>query len=110
MSAVLLALVRLYRRGVSPFLGPRCRFYPTCSSYAETAVQEFGALRGSWLAVRRVSRCHPFHPGGYDPVPPKLVPPKSEALSSTVHHEASPDIDSPRAAGTVTRAPRPAAG
>lgn len=63
--------VRLYRMVLSPLLGPRCRFYPTCSTYAVQALAEHGAGRGVWLAARRVIRCHPFHPGGYDPVPPR---------------------------------------
>ena len=58
-----------YRRFVSPLLGPRCRFAPSCSEYALTALAEHGAARGLWLAVARIARCHPFHPGGYDPVP-----------------------------------------
>jgi putative membrane protein insertion efficiency factor len=58
-----------YRRFVSPLLGPRCRFAPSCSEYALTALSEQGAARGLWLAVARIARCHPFHPGGYDPVP-----------------------------------------
>jgi hypothetical protein len=58
-----------YRMFISPLLGPRCRFYPSCSAYALEAVQVHGALRGSWLAARRLSRCHPFHAGGLDPVP-----------------------------------------
>ena len=70
VARVLLALVGLYRRGISPLLGPRCRFSPTCSAYAAGALTAHGALRGSWLAVRRVARCHPFSPGGLDPVPP----------------------------------------
>jgi uncharacterized protein len=66
---LLVQLLRGYQRFVSPLLGPRCRFYPSCSAYALEAVRLHGALRGSWLAVRRLSRCHPFHPGGLDPVP-----------------------------------------
>ncbi|MFD1325517.1 membrane protein insertion efficiency factor YidD [Micromonospora sonneratiae] len=58
-----------YRRWISPALPARCRFYPSCSAYALTAIAQHGALRGAVLAVRRLLRCHPFHPGGYDPVP-----------------------------------------
>jgi uncharacterized protein len=68
-ARVLMVLLVGYRRFISPLLGPRCRFYPSCSAYALEAVQVHGALRGSWLAVRRLSRCHPFHRGGLDPVP-----------------------------------------
>ena len=66
---VLLLLVRIYRRLVSPMLPPACRFYPSCSAYAETALVRHGAARGTWLTARRLVRCHPFHPGGIDPVP-----------------------------------------
>jgi uncharacterized protein len=69
-ARILLVLLAGYRRFVSPLLGPHCRFYPSCSAYAVEAVRGHGALRGSWLTVRRLSRCHPFHPGGLDPVPP----------------------------------------
>ena len=62
--------VKAYRIVVSPLLGPTCRFSPSCSTYALEALRVHGALRGSWLTVRRIGRCHPFHPGGYDPVPP----------------------------------------
>jgi putative membrane protein insertion efficiency factor len=71
-ARVLMALITGYRRFISPLLGPRCRFAPSCSAYALEAVREHGALRGTWLAVRRIGRCHPFNPGGFDPVPPAL--------------------------------------
>ena len=69
-ARVLTIFITGYRRFVSPLLGPHCRFAPSCSAYALEAVREHGALRGSWLAVRRLARCHPFNPGGFDPVPP----------------------------------------
>jgi uncharacterized protein len=69
MAGVLRGTVRAYRWFVSPLLGPACRFHPSCSEYAEQALTRHGALRGSWLAARRVCRCGPWHPGGYDPVP-----------------------------------------
>jgi len=62
-------LIRLYQWTVSPFLGPTCRFYPSCSHYALQAIDQFGVLGGGWLTVKRLARCHPWHPGGYDPVP-----------------------------------------
>ncbi|MHB0879159.1 MAG: membrane protein insertion efficiency factor YidD [Anaerolineae bacterium] len=67
--SVLLGLIRLYRRYVSPALPPSCRFYPSCSQYTYEAIQRYGALRGSWLGLKRLMRCHPLNPGGYDPVP-----------------------------------------
>jgi uncharacterized protein len=70
MTRLLLLLVRGYQLFISPLLGPRCRFYPSCSAYAVTALQTHGALGGSWLAVRRLGRCHPWNPGGVDHVPP----------------------------------------
>ncbi|HET6577299.1 MAG TPA: membrane protein insertion efficiency factor YidD [Gemmatimonadales bacterium] len=65
----LVILIRGYQRFVSPALPASCRFHPSCSQYALEAVTRYGALRGGWLAVRRLARCHPFHPGGFDPVP-----------------------------------------
>ena len=69
MKILLCGLLRIYRYAVSPMLGERCRFHPSCSSYALEAIERLGVLRGSWLAIRRVARCHPWHPGGHDPVP-----------------------------------------
>lgn len=69
MKTVLIALVRFYRYAISPMLGRNCRFHPTCSEYAIEAIERYGALRGGWMAAKRVGRCHPFNPGGYDPVP-----------------------------------------
>ena len=69
MSALLRLLLRAYRYGVSPLLPPSCRFHPSCSTYAEEALERHGALRGGWLAACRVCRCGPWHAGGYDPVP-----------------------------------------
>lgn len=75
MRALLIGLVRLYQKLLSPLLnavsGPRCRFHPTCSAYAVQALERHGALRGSYLAARRVTRCHPLNDGGFDPVPDK---------------------------------------
>jgi hypothetical protein len=91
MTRLLMAVVRGYARFLSPLLGPRCRFAPTCSAYALGALAEHGAARGGWLALRRLARCHPFHPGGHDPVPP--------ARSSSATMEAT--SPAPPAAGTA---------
>ncbi|HRP06849.1 MAG TPA: membrane protein insertion efficiency factor YidD [Gemmatimonadales bacterium] len=69
ISWVLALPIRFYRRWISPALPPACRFSPTCSAYALEALERHGALKGSWLAIRRLARCHPWHPGGHDPVP-----------------------------------------
>jgi putative membrane protein insertion efficiency factor len=69
MKHMLLFLIRAYRYLLSPFIGQHCRFTPSCSEYALEAVERYGALKGGWLAVKRLGRCHPFAPGGYDPVP-----------------------------------------
>ncbi|MGA6183150.1 membrane protein insertion efficiency factor YidD [Stenotrophomonas sp. NPDC077421] len=71
ISRLLIALLRFYKRFISPLLGPRCRFVPSCSEYAMQAISLHGPARGSWLAARRLGRCHPFHPGGVDEVPPR---------------------------------------
>jgi putative membrane protein insertion efficiency factor len=70
MKRILLVLIAGYRLLLSPFLGANCRFYPSCSAYAAEALERHGALRGSWLAAKRVLKCHPWHAGGVDPVPP----------------------------------------
>jgi len=69
MKLLLLLAIRAYQYALRPLVGANCRFYPSCSEYAREAVERHGAARGSWLAVRRLARCHPYHPGGYDPVP-----------------------------------------
>ena len=70
MRRLVRAAIRFYQLALSPLVGPACRFYPSCSQYALEAVSRFGVLRGGWLSIRRLGRCHPFNPGGYDPVPP----------------------------------------
>jgi len=69
MKTVMITLIRGYQKFISPFLPPTCRFYPTCSSYFVQALQKYGFFKGSYLGVRRIMRCHPFNPGGYDPLP-----------------------------------------
>lgn len=72
MGRILIGLIAVYRYAISPLLGPRCRFYPTCSCYAIEAIERHGPMFGSYLSLRRLLRCHPWHPGGFDPVPPVL--------------------------------------
>jgi putative membrane protein insertion efficiency factor len=74
MKRVLLAFIFAYRLLLSPFLGANCRFYPTCSAYASEAIETHGAVRGTWLGLKRILKCHPWHPGGFDPVPPAKRP------------------------------------
>jgi hypothetical protein len=69
MKVILIFAIRLYQKFISPLLPPSCRFYPSCSEYARQALAKFGAMKGSWLATKRLLRCHPYHEGGFDPVP-----------------------------------------
>ncbi|HDR14903.1 MAG TPA: membrane protein insertion efficiency factor YidD [Desulfobacteraceae bacterium] len=69
MRRILLALIRFYQICLSPLKGPSCRFYPTCSEYSFQAIRQYGILRGVYLGCKRLAKCHPFHPGGYDPLP-----------------------------------------
>lgn len=78
MRSTLIILIRSYRWLLSPLLGPSCRFQPTCSRYAETAIERFGVLRGGWLALRRIGRCHPWRDGGFDPVPQHPAHPRAQ--------------------------------
>jgi putative membrane protein insertion efficiency factor len=71
MKLLFIWLIRGYRMFISPLLPPTCRFQPTCSMYAMEAIERFGVVKGTWLGMCRILRCHPFHPGGYDPVPGK---------------------------------------
>lgn len=73
MKKILLSIIKFYQRAISPLTPPTCRFHPTCSQYGFEAIETHGALKGSWLAIRRISKCHPFHEGGYDPVPEKKI-------------------------------------
>lgn len=93
VARLLLAFVAGYRRWVSPLLGPRCRFAPSCSAYVAQAVAEHGAVRGGWLAVRRIGRCHPFHRGGHDPVPPPRRP--STTMDPSADRTANRPVDRP---------------
>lgn len=71
LTALIIGPIKIYQYAISPFLGSHCRYYPSCSHYAVESVQRHGALKGLWMALRRLSRCHPWHEGGYDPVPEK---------------------------------------
>jgi uncharacterized protein len=81
-----IAGIRLYQAMLSPYLGRRCRFYPTCSQYAREALEQHGFMRGAWLAIRRLGRCHPFHPGGVD-----LVPPRDGPVATSKRTISAPD-------------------
>ena len=90
-QGALLGAVRFYQRAVSPTRPPRCRFMPTCSQYAVEALETHGALRGTWLAVVRVLKCAPWHPGGYDPVPER----RASRRTGTAHHTRSSNTAAP---------------
>ncbi|WP_432360127.1 membrane protein insertion efficiency factor YidD [Sporosarcina sp. UB5] len=72
MKTILIGIIKIYQKIISPLTPPSCRFYPTCSHYGVEALQKHGALKGAWLTIRRISKCHPFHEGGFDPVPEKI--------------------------------------
>ncbi len=86
ISRLLLAILRLYQLTLSPLLGPACRFEPSCSRYAMACIRSHGPLRGIWLAVRRLAKCHPFHPGGFDPPP---LPRALDAHCDALKHETT---------------------
>jgi len=69
MKTLLMGVIRGYQRYLSPLTPPSCRFHPTCSHYTYEAIEKYGAVKGAWLGMKRIARCHPFHPGGFDPVP-----------------------------------------
>jgi putative membrane protein insertion efficiency factor len=69
MKYILMGIIKVYKILISPLFPNSCRFYPTCSEYSYEAIKKFGSIKGGWLGVKRISKCHPFHPGGYDPVP-----------------------------------------
>jgi putative membrane protein insertion efficiency factor len=96
VARVLLVPVNFYRRWISPVLPPSCRFEPSCSAYAVEALSTHGALRGSWLTVRRLLRCGPWHPGGYDPVPPRSAQGSTVRSASSANEE---DLEEPAGAG-----------
>lgn len=99
-AAVLIGVVRTYQLVVSPLLGPTCRFYPSCSSYAVQALRRHGALRGSWLTLRRLARCNPWNPGGVDHVPEEsrsFLTRRRPASPAPHHHDGAPASSTPAA-------------
>jgi uncharacterized protein len=117
VARVLIAPIRFYQRFISPALPATCRYYPTCSAYAVTALREHGALRGTWLAVKRLGRCHPWHEGGIDHVPPRR-PSRRERRAAVGSSVSGASIASPASGsnGSLsvdragTTAPAPAGG
>lgn len=102
LALALRALVHAYRWTISPLLGPSCRYYPTCSAYALDALDEHGAIRGAWLAVRRILRCHPWHEGGYDPVP------RRGAVDAALHTHSGEGACRACTSSSLRATPRPA--
>jgi putative membrane protein insertion efficiency factor len=100
-ARALMLPVRAYRRFLSPLLGQQCRFQPTCSAYGLEALQVHGAMRGTWLTLRRIGRCHPFHRGGYDPVPPAKA--ASPATTSPSGRNTRNDVARPHPSSDVGR-------
>ncbi|MED3549039.1 membrane protein insertion efficiency factor YidD [Cytobacillus praedii] len=78
LKQLMIGIIRFYQIVISPLKPPTCRFYPTCSHYGLESVKRFGALKGGWLAIKRIVKCHPFHPGGFDPVPEKALNKKDD--------------------------------
>jgi uncharacterized protein len=103
---LLIGAVRFYSRAISPALPPRCRFYPTCSAYAAEAIEVHGAARGSWLALRRLLKCAPWHPGGVDLVPPARPGTSGPDRASSTATPDSSDAD-PRPSHTSPASRRP---
>ncbi|MFZ5959715.1 membrane protein insertion efficiency factor YidD [Pseudomonas sp. QL9] len=81
MRKLALLLIQFYRYAISPLMANHCRFHPSCSCYAQEAIEHHGLLRGGWLTLRRLGRCHPWHPGGYDPVPPANSTPRPSSTA-----------------------------
>ncbi|MBX3185325.1 MAG: membrane protein insertion efficiency factor YidD [Polyangiaceae bacterium] len=98
VAKLLILLIRLYQLTLSPLLGNVCRFHPSCSNYGLKCLEYHGAIRGSWLTLRRLSRCHPFHPGGYDPPPPPVgrepAQGAGEPTERGASHAATPEAES----------------
>src|SRR4051812_49040055 len=106
IARALLSAIRFYSRAISPALPPRCRFYPTCSAYAAEAIEVHGAARGSWLALRRLLKCAPWHPGGVDHVPPVRPGTSAADRASSTATPESPDA-APRPTPTSPASSRP---